>query len=321
MVRFQKWLNYRLVVLWTERPYLVGVFRRALGRGGIDDAAEPVAYRSALLGLGIGFLALVGFMVAGGMSLPLAVVFFGLYLLVSLSITRMRAELGPPAHDLGNAGPDQMIVRSVGSANLATPNLVMLSMTWWFNRAYRSHPMPVQLEGFKIAERARVPYRGMFWAILAAGVIGSLAAFWALLDCLYRYGPASGPALIFGREPYQHLSEWLAQPKGASVSVISATGVGLGTVLALQAVRMRFAGFPFHPLGYAVSTSWAMNYAWMPLLIAWAIKLVILRYGGLRLYRRVLPFFFGLILGEFVVGSLWTLAGIAFNIPTYGFWV
>ena len=98
--------------------------------------------------------------------------------------------------------------------------------------------------------------------------------------------------------------------------------MGLGTVIALQAVRARFPGFPFHPLGYAVSTSWAMNYlldaaARSP---GWS-KLLLLRYGGLRLYQRALPFFFGLILGEFVVGSLWTLVGIAFNIPTYGFWV
>jgi hypothetical protein len=34
-----------------------------------------------------------------------------------------------------------------------------------------------------------------------------------------------------------------------------------------------------------------------------------------------MPFFFGLILGEFVVGSLWTIIGIVFNIPSYGFWV
>ena len=315
------YIGIALVVLWTERKYFRAVWRKALGRGELEDSGEPISYRGALVGVGIGFVALVGFLNAAGMSVLVAVAFFVLYLLMSVSISRMRAELGPPAHDLGSAGPDQMMVRWVGSANLSPANLSGLSLMWWFNRAYRSHPMPVQLEAFKMAERTGADPRRMFWAVLIAGLVGSLAAFWALLDCLYRYGPAAGPALIFGAEPYQHLTQWLTQPKGPSVEVISATAVGIGTVIALQATRARFMGFPFHPLAYAVSSSWAMNYCWMPLLIAWAVKLILLRYGGLRLYQRALPFFFGLILGEFIVGSLWTLFGIAFHVPTYGFWV
>jgi hypothetical protein len=320
---FGGYIGIAMVVLWTERKYFRAVWRKALGGGGMEDAGEPVSYRGALLGIGVGFVALVGFMAAAGMAIWLAVALFALYFVFSLSIARMRAELGPPAHDLHYAGPDQMLVRSVGSANLSPASLGMLSMTWWFNRAYRSHPMPVQLEGFKIAERADMDQRKMFWAILAAGIIGSLAAFWALLHCFYRFGPGFDvrPALIFGQEPYLHLGEWLNQPKGPSLQVILAASVGLTTVVAMQVVRARFPGFPFHPLGYAVSTSWSMNYVWMPLLIAWLIKLVILRYGGLRLYQRALPFFFGLILGEFVVGSLWTLVGVVFNVPAYRFWI
>ncbi len=58
----------------------------------------------------------------------------------------------------------------------------------------------------------------------------------------------------------------------------------------------------------------------MPLLIGCTAKYLVLKLGGLRLYRRVLPFFFGLILGEIAVGSLWTLVGIVFHVPTYDFW-
>jgi hypothetical protein len=64
-----------------------------------------------------------------------------------------------------------------------------------------------------------------------------------------------------------------------------------------------------------------MNIIWLPLLVAWAVKLLILRYGGLKLYRDSLPFFLGLILGEFVVESLWTLIDIGLSIRSYGFWL
>ncbi|MCX8053233.1 MAG: hypothetical protein N3B12_05445 [Armatimonadetes bacterium] len=63
-----------------------------------------------------------------------------------------------------------------------------------------------------------------------------------------------------------------------------------------------------------------MHMLWLPLFIAWVIKLVILRYGGLKLYRRALPFFLGVILGECIVGSFWTIWGISTHVPSYAFW-
>jgi hypothetical protein len=80
------------------------------------------------------------------------------------------------------------------------------------------------------------------------------------------------------------------------------------------------AWFPFHPVGYAVSSSWSLSLLWLPLMVAWIVKLCILRYGGLRAYRQALPLFLGVILSECVVGSLWTIYGIATGNPTYAFW-
>ena len=42
--------------------------------------------------------------------------------------------------------------------------------------------------------------------------------------------------------------------------------------------------------------------------------------AGLKGYRRAAPFFLGLILGEFVVGSLISLLGVLLGTPTYVFW-
>ena len=51
------------------------------------------------------------------------------------------------------------------------------------------------------------------------------------------------------------------------------------------------------------------------------VKWIILRHGGLGAHRKATHFFLGLILGEFTVGSLWTIIGIIFGMPTYRFWV
>ena len=63
-----------------------------------------------------------------------------------------------------------------------------------------------------------------------------------------------------------------------------------------------------------------MNLLWMPLLVAWAVKSTLLRYGGMRMYQASLPFFYGLILGQFIPGSLLNIWGIFTNTPTYQFW-
>ena len=44
------------------------------------------------------------------------------------------------------------------------------------------------------------------------------------------------------------------------------------------------------------------------------------RYGGHKLYRASIPFFIGMILGEFVMGSFWGIAGALGGFATYRFW-
>jgi hypothetical protein len=67
-------------------------------------------------------------------------------------------------------------------------------------------------------------------------------------------------------------------------------------------------------VGYVVSTSIALQRLWLPVLVAWALKLLVLRYGGLRAYRQALPFFLGLVLGQFAAGFLRTLLDLMFGL-------
>ncbi|MDW8289915.1 MAG: DUF6784 domain-containing protein, partial [Armatimonadota bacterium] len=55
---------------------------------------------------------------------------------------------------------------------------------------------------------------------------------------------------------------------------------------------------------------------WLPFLIAWLVKFFVLRYGGLLLYRRTLPFFLGLVLGDYTMGAVWSLIGVVWDVPT-----
>ena len=79
-------------------------------------------------------------------------------------------------------------------------------------------------------------------------------------------------------------------------------GIGGGVMALLMWVRHHLLWWPLNPLGYAISANWKTGHIFASALIAWLLKLVILKYGGPRLYRSLRPFFLGLILGEVVAG-------------------
>jgi hypothetical protein len=75
--------------------------------------------------------------------------------------------------------------------------------------------------------------------------------------------------------------------------------------------------FPFHIAGYAVSTTYTMNVFWFSIFTASVAKWATLNFGGFRAYRKFLPFFLGLALGECVVTMFWGTMTMVLDRPMY----
>ena len=58
---------------------------------------------------------------------------------------------------------------------------------------------------------------------------------------------------------------------------------------------------------------------WFPCLLTGIVKGALLRYGGMRAYARCLPFFLGMILGEFSMAIVWTALGALAGAPAPSF--
>lgn len=310
--------------LWVSRKHLKHVWQTAWQPGKREDAREPLSYRSALAGLFVGMASLTLFGSWVGLPVWMSLLFFVLYFVICLGVTRMRAELGAPVHDLHFLGPDTTLASTIGTTNMNPPTLVALTQLHWFNRAYRTHPMPHQLEGFKMAQVAGLRLHGLPMLMLLAALWGAGWAYWTFVYTAYQDGTAvkihGYGALNFARESYNRLNTWLASPAPADGGSLAAMGVGTATALGLTALRLRIPGFPLHALGYAIAGDYSMNFLWFSLFLSWICKSLVLRYGGLRAYRAGLPFFFGLTVGEFVMGGIWTLVGLALGVPSYSFW-
>jgi len=320
---FGGWVAILVFLLWNGRHYFSEMIKRVLGEpSDLEDHEEALPYRHAFLGMLIGFGLLVAFFIWAGLSPHWAALALFIYFALAVAVTRLRAELGPPVHDLHFTGPDHMLTRVFGTPAFSGQDLTILSFFYWFNRAYRSHPMPFGVEGLKAAKDIRASQKVMFWSLILAAVVGTLAAFWAYLHLAYAYGVQAkwNQGSGFAAEAYNRLNGWLQTPQPPNPYGQGAVGVGFVFCALLMIARIKFPWWPLHPIGYAITSSWSMNLVWMPLLIAWAIKGLALRYGGVRMYRQFMPFFLGLILGQVLVGSAWHLLGLYLGITPYSFW-
>ena len=317
------WIGLLLFALWGGRKHFVRVFLKAFTGRGIDDSNEPMTYRNATIGIAIGTGLIIGFSYLAGLSLWFALWFFIIYFALSTTITRIRAELGPPAHDMYGSGPDYILTTLLGTRRIGPQNLTVMTLFYWINReSYRAHPMPHQLEGFKLAARSGMNGNRIIVAILLATILGALSCFWAFLHAGYQLGTEARlyRTTWFAREGYTILASRLAHPANVSITDLSFMGIGFVFTVTVLLIRTRFLWWTLHPVGYAVTGWWIIGRLWFPLLISSIIKWATLKFGGARAYRRLVPFFQGLILGDFVIGSFWSILGIVMKKPTYVFW-
>ena len=175
------------------------------------------------------------------------------------------------------------------------------------------------MEAFRIGEQSNVRARGLTWAILLAFAVGIPATFVIYAALSYQYGALNQSELVgMGREGFNRLQSWLAYPLGPDLTETAHIGLGAAITALLLAMKMRYLWWPFHPIGYVLGMSHdEMVYIWVPVLISWSLKLGILKYGGLRAYRRGIPFFAGLILGDYTLGCLWSFYNAATGQMTY----
>jgi len=271
----------------------------------------------AILGFVAGFSFLTFWMMRARMSVEIILAYLLIYFTIALAITRIRAELGPPTHEMYQSTPHNLLVLSIGTRRLGPRNLTVMSLLWGFNRGYRAHPMPHTLEGFKLADIAHIHRGKLAFAMILAAVIGTLSAYWAFIDMSYRNGAENNP----GWGGFNDLQSWLYYPKPTNFIALLFIGIGVLITSALRFMRINFLWWTLHPAGFALTgNTWTVGWLWFSIFISWLVKLVLLKQGGIGAYRRAVPFFMGLLFGDYLIGGSWIIIRQIFNVNTYVFW-
>ena len=176
--------------------------------------------------------------------------------------------------------------------------------------------MPFQLESFKLADRADMDTKRLWKVMALVTFLGVLLTFWAFLQLNYKWGGASAWR---GRVAYNTVERWITNPVATDMNFLTAVVVGFMFVAVNTVLRLRFLWWNLHPLGYPLAGYWHFDTLWFPFFLSWLAKWIILKYGGVKLYRKAFPLFLGLVLGEFFMGSVWGIIGLLTGKVTYAF--
>jgi hypothetical protein len=295
-----------LFVLWTGRRHLTGLWRMALR--GEPAPREIMGPRVAFTGLALGVVFMIAWLTMTGMSLHISVLLVLGALAVLIGLSRVVCEAGLPGCQTPMV-PQAFIARGFGVEMLGLKNMTTLGLSTVWMGETAANMMNAVIHGLKLTSTEDRPSRRLPWAILLAICVGLAGSIWITMEMAYKYGGINLNGWYYNgapRWPFTYMASVANLPESSFGDRMLFTSIGGAVMGVLLVLRQRFVWWPLHPIGFPVASTYTIvYYAWFSIFLAWMCKATILRYGGVKLYRAFLPFFLGLVLGEFVAAVGW----------------
>ena len=308
------YLAYVGIIVYTGREHLKHIVLRGLGRrkAGPEEATEPMSYPLAFWGFVLSFGLLVGWSVAAGLSPVLAFGIWTLYVVIILALTRIIAEAGilfvqqgwVPLGTLGQvfgAGPTHWLLGASSLPAAATIQGALMT-------DLRGFIMPSFIQGFKLAHDRKIALKPLLVLMLACSLITMAMGVYMNVRLGYTQGGLSLDAWYAGaasRIPADSTANLVKGVKDASYWNLGWIGLGIALTYGMMLARSRFAWFPLHPIGLLISQSYPIGTLWFSVFLGWMFKVVITRFGGTDSYRKGVPLFLGLALGDVMMMIFW----------------
>ena len=103
------------------------------------------------------------------------------------------------------------------------------------------------------------------------------------------------------------LSVRAGRPLTADYNEPAHLAFGAGLAALLYALCMVLPKWPLHPVGLLMVNTFYGEEGWVSIFLGWLLKALIVRFGGARVYRKAIPVFLGLIMGEVFAAVFWGL--------------
>jgi hypothetical protein len=333
-----------LSILWVGRKHWRMVLDQAW-RGHRPGAPQGryLSYRVAFWTMIACLLIMILWLFLAGCTLSGAVVMVLLLVTLMVVITRIIAESGLIHGQLQVPINYPWVVAAEYGFPLISPvkTFYFASMLQSVHMDYREVVPVYASHGMRIADQtafggqdtdadtpaSRAIGKKIIGTLLLALLVGYIISFTSTLLVEYRYAwtldrPGHTPNDWGVLHTPVVMADSTVQYSKANYhpdhSPLGNFGFGFVFVSALAALRLRFAWWPLHPIGFLMLYTYPTNELWLSIFIGWLAKNLILRFGGTKMYTAAKPFFLGLIVGESTAAGFWLVMGVllsSFNLP------
>lgn len=312
-------------VLWLGRAHWAHVFRCLVRK---VESAEDRRDRKAGVLFVSGCVGMFAWLIWVGVQPLWALFFVGFAFMVSLIITRIVAETGMPFIRIDCSYQISLLrlapISWLGAASIYFSYVI--AMLYPTASRVSCAVMATHAIGMDPTASPR-RQSGMGFLVVAILVIGLVVCGAAHLSASYHHSSTIDgqhqPISSWGTRrldgAHRDLLKWVqwqeAEPDSRQDVRLNQTSynqighIGFGFVLAglLQWACLIMPKWPLHPVGLLMVHTFYSNQAWVSVFLGWLIKVILLRYGGARLYRAARPCFLGLIMGEVIAAVFWGL--------------
>lgn len=298
-------VGFGVFVLWQSRRAIVASIRAwwdpAWRR---RDPLEILKPRYALLGILGSTAGLCLIANATGAQVHRLLLLLFMFYMTAISLTRVIAAAGTNHVE---CGPQirYLLDHGLGTLGVRPSTYVLINQAdAIFMTEFKVSFMHYAANDMKILHASRLRGSSVVAALTAAVLVmlvaGSIGRVWsgyhrgigALGDWTYDMVP---------RWEWGDMVEQLRNPQRHDTVGILAMLSGGAIASLLAVLQTHVSWWRLSPVGFLLQGGWGINaLIWANALIGWAIVTTVYRFGGLRLYRRLRPSFFGLFLGSMI---------------------
>lgn len=301
--------------LWMARHHLIRVFRIGLRwRRSPDDDRELLSYRSAVWIVMFCFLFLTAWLMHAGMNLGVALLFLGVSLIIYLGMAKIIAMAGLVSVKAPAEAGD-MVSSLVGTNSFDPSTRLSVNMMMATNDVHKGFAMPAAATAARLADEVPRSRHTVGKALILGGLLAIVVSVAWHIHLAYEDGAQNYEYWSFNianTAPYNATVEEALNPKGTEWGPLGFMAIGGLIVALLSAALYRFSWWPIHPIGFTVANTWTITVSAFSLFLAWALKFVVLKVGGIQLYRRSQVVVLGALAGYSLGVGIGILVDIVF---------
>ena len=326
-------------LLYTGRHYYWHVLLNALGirRGeSVKDGAENAWPMRLLI---MAFIAMVVLITRLGLEWPFALITVALMLMTFVIVSRISAETGlffiQPRWTIFG-----LLTAGLGSFAFPPRAQIICGLVCVFLSIDQCQAlMPYVTNGLKLCERTKVSTKKYGWSTLAMYIIAMTIAVAVLLIAVYTWGAPQNmdwsykrlPTMAFRTalpeilqlEAVGSLEEADTLPWWQRMSrimprenFVGAFVFGIVVVWFFSFLRLRVPWWPLHPGMFLLWATYPMEQTCHAFFCGYLIKVCAIRFGGMKLVRKLKPFMVGVIAGELLSAVIFMIVGFIYYLNT-----